>query len=62
MYRKFQEAGTGLEHMMEWLDDEDAILAKVPLLERDKIEVSARQLCCLDEQRQGYPIGVSYQK
>jgi len=48
--------------MMEWLDDEDAILAKVPLLERDKIEVSARQLCCLYEQRQGYPVGVSYQK
>ncbi|KAK8137443.1 hypothetical protein PG984_002936 [Apiospora sp. TS-2023a] len=36
-YQDLLDAGAGLEETNEWLDDEDAILAKMPLLERDQI-------------------------
>lgn len=42
--RQFQallDAGAGLEKTNEWLDNEDAILEKMPLLERDQIKVKA---------------------
>ncbi|OTB02563.1 hypothetical protein M426DRAFT_322501 [Hypoxylon sp. CI-4A] len=37
-YQDLINAGAGLEESTEWLDDEDAILAKIPLLQRDQIK------------------------
>ncbi|KAI1767953.1 fructosyl amino acid oxidase [Hypoxylon sp. FL1150] len=37
-YQDLLDAGVGLEESNEWLDDEDAILAKMPLLQRDQIK------------------------
>ncbi|XXG99587.1 hypothetical protein Hte_005927 [Hypoxylon texense] len=37
-YQDLVDAGAGLEKSNDWLDDEDAILAKMPLLQRDQIK------------------------
>ncbi|OTA86150.1 hypothetical protein M434DRAFT_82309 [Hypoxylon sp. CO27-5] len=37
-YQDLLDAGAGLEKSNEWLDSEDAILAKMPLLQRDNIK------------------------
>ncbi|CAJ2510930.1 Uu.00g065550.m01.CDS01 [Anthostomella pinea] len=37
-YQSLVDAGVGLEKTTEWLDSEDEILARVPLLERDQIK------------------------
>ncbi|KAI1396452.1 fructosyl amino acid oxidase [Hypoxylon fuscum] len=37
-YQELLDAGAGLEKSNEWLDSEDAILAKMPLLPRDQIK------------------------
>lgn len=37
-YRALCDANVGLEETHEWLDSEDAILAKMPLLQRDQIK------------------------
>lgn len=39
-YEEMRSGGSGLENTTEWLDDEEAILAKMPLLERRSIGVS----------------------
>ncbi|KAL2146173.1 hypothetical protein VTI28DRAFT_5013 [Corynascus sepedonium] len=36
-YQSLLDANVGLEETHEWLDNEDAILARAPLLQRDKI-------------------------
>lgn len=38
-YKKLLDAGVGLEKTHEWLDNEDEILAKMPLLKRENIKV-----------------------
>ncbi|KAI1653997.1 fructosyl peptide oxidase [Daldinia decipiens] len=37
-YQDLLDAGAGLEKSNEWLDSEDAILSKMPLLQRDQIK------------------------
>ncbi|OTB18560.1 hypothetical protein K445DRAFT_314440 [Daldinia sp. EC12] len=37
-YQDLLDAGVGLEKSNEWLDSEDAILSKMPLLQRDQIK------------------------
>ncbi|RYP61862.1 hypothetical protein DL771_009981 [Monosporascus sp. 5C6A] len=37
-YQSLLDAGVGLENTNEWLDNEDEILARVPLLQRDQIK------------------------
>lgn len=37
-YQALRDANVGLEKTHEWLDNEDEILAKMPLLQRDQIE------------------------
>ncbi|RYO87785.1 hypothetical protein DL762_004075 [Monosporascus cannonballus] len=39
-YQSLLDAGVGLEKTHEWLENEDEILAKVPLLQRDQIKAS----------------------
>lgn len=41
-YNALLDAGVGLEECTEWLENEDEILKKMPLLEREKIKVSLR--------------------
>jgi sarcosine oxidase / L-pipecolate oxidase len=38
-YQTLLDAGVGLEKSHQWLDNEDEILAKMPLLQREKIKV-----------------------
>jgi hypothetical protein len=55
-----RSGGSGLENTTEWLDDEDAILGKLPLLERRNIEVSlfsGDQTGVADGIRAGKPSG-----
>ena len=40
-YKALLDAGAGLEESTEWLENEDEILQKMPLLEREKIKVSS---------------------
>lgn len=40
-YKKLLDAGVGLEKTHEWLNNEDEILAKMPLLKRENIKVAA---------------------
>ena len=40
-YQALLDANVGLEKTHEWLENEDEILAKMPLLEREQIKVSA---------------------
>lgn len=40
-YNKLLDAGVGLEKTHEWLDNEDEILAKMPLLKPENIKVAA---------------------
>lgn len=37
-YQALRDANAGLEKSHEWLDSEDEILAKMPLLQRDQIQ------------------------
>lgn len=37
-YRQLCDAGVGLERTHDWLDNEDEILSKMPLLQRDQIQ------------------------
>ena len=39
-YQALLDANVGLEKTHEWLENEDEILAKMPLLEREQIKVS----------------------
>ena len=39
-YQALLDANVGLEKTHEWLESEDEILAKMPLLEREQIKVS----------------------
>lgn len=41
-YQKSIGSGYGLANSTEWLEDEDEILAKMPLLDRNNIKVSDR--------------------
>ena len=38
-YETLVQLGNGLEKTTHWLDNEDEILARAPLLEREKIKV-----------------------
>lgn len=38
-YESLIDAGAGLEESTEWLDNDDEILKRMPLLEKGKIEV-----------------------
>jgi sarcosine oxidase/L-pipecolate oxidase len=37
-YQTLRDAGAGLEETHMWLDNEDEILSKMPLLQRDQIQ------------------------
>lgn len=37
-YQALHDAGVGLEKTHHWLDNEDEILSKMPLLQRDQIQ------------------------
>ena len=39
-YQALLDANAGLEETNEWLDSEEEILAKMPLLNREQIKVS----------------------
>jgi sarcosine oxidase/L-pipecolate oxidase len=39
-YRSLMDSDAGLKETTEWLDNEDEILAKMPLLKRENIKVS----------------------
>ena len=39
-YQALLDANVGLEKTHEWLESEDEILAKMPLLQREQIKVS----------------------
>jgi sarcosine oxidase/L-pipecolate oxidase len=41
-YKALLDADAGLEETTEWLKNEDEILQKIPLLEREKIKVSPK--------------------
>lgn len=59
-YQALMESDTDLKDTTEWLDDEDAILKKAPLLDREQIKVSTTNVGCteLANGRDGKDCGV----
>lgn len=46
-YQTLLDSNAGLEQTNEWLDSEDEILARMPLLRREQIKVSTRNIVLL---------------
>jgi sarcosine oxidase/L-pipecolate oxidase len=57
-YQALLDADAGLDKTTEWLDNEDEILAKMPLLEREQIKVGknclSRAICIYEYLLQGW--------
>lgn len=59
-YQALLDANAGLDATNEWLDSEDEILERMPLLQRDQIKVSIIQQLVLQSLMYAYRAGKQY--